>query len=249
MSQDAQSPGVGGAAPRQDLPAGDFSSWLRTTRTTLAEQGSADVPCGECIGCCTSSYFIHIGPGESQALRRIPKKLRFPAPGLPKGHVVLGYDANGRCPMLADGKCSIYEDRPQTCRSYDCRVFPAAGIEAGDDGKELINQRVRRWRFSYPTEGDREEHLAVQAAATYLQEHAGCFPDGFVPGNPAQLAVLAVKVYDAFVDGAGAPDGGGRASTDSDLAAAAVERARQFGTAGPRDPAGRPTTGPAPAES
>lgn len=158
------------------------------------KKGSANVPCGECIACCTSSYFIHIGPGESQTLRRIPKELLFPAPGLPKGHVLLGYDEKGRCPMLVDGKCSIYEHRPHTCRSYDCRVFPAVGDRGRDNDTELIHQRIRRWKFSYPAEGDRKEHFAVQAAATFLHEHADCFPDGFVPSNPAQLAILAIKL-------------------------------------------------------
>lgn len=240
MSQDTESPDVEGAVPRQDLPAGDFSLWLRGTRRALAEKGSAGVPCGDCTGCCTSSYFIHIGPDESQTLRRIPKKLRFPAPGLPKGQVVLGYDEKGRCPMLKGGTCSIYEDRPQTCRAYDCRVFPAAGIEAGDDGQEMINQRVRRWRFSYPTEGDRQEHLAVQAATTFLQEHTDCLPDGFVSSNPAQLAVLAVKVCDAFFVGAGALEGSGRLPTDIEVAEAVIEKARQFEPGRPEEPAVRP---------
>ena len=52
---------------------------------------------------------------------------------MPKGNMLLGYDENGHCPMLIDDKCSIYEHRPITCRSYDCRIFPAAGIVAGDD--------------------------------------------------------------------------------------------------------------------
>jgi hypothetical protein len=148
MSDDTKLPEVGDVTKRQDLPAGGFSSWLRRTRSAQTGKGTANVPCGECIACCTSSYFIHIGPGESRTLSRIPKELLFPAPGLPKGHVLLGYDENGCCPMLVDGKCSIYEHRPQTCRGYDCRVFPAAGIEAGDSDKELINLRIRRWKFS-----------------------------------------------------------------------------------------------------
>ncbi len=63
--------------------------------------------------------FVHIKPDETQTLRRIPRALLFPAPGLPKGHRVMGYDDRGYCPMLVDDKCSIYEDRPQACRTYD----------------------------------------------------------------------------------------------------------------------------------
>jgi uncharacterized protein len=229
MGDGTQLPEVEEAAAQQDLHAGEFSAWLRRTRSAQTDRGGADVPCGECIACCTSSYFIHIGPGETQTLSRIPKELLFPAPGLPTGHLLLGYDEKGRCPMLVDGKCSIYAHRPQTCRSYDCRVFPAAGIAAGDHDKELINLRIRRWKFSYPTEGDRNEQFAVQAAARFLREHADCFPDGFVPSNPAQLAILAIRVYDVFVDSSDAPDRPGRTVTDLEIAGAVIEKLRRQG--------------------
>jgi uncharacterized protein len=237
MSNDPNSPDVEDVTERRHLPAGEFSSWLRRTRSAQMKTGGVNVPCGECIACCTSYYFIHIGPGESQTLSRIPKEFLFPAPGLPKGNVVLGYDEKGRCPMLVDGACSIYEHRPQTCRSYDCRVFPAAGIEAGETEKDLINQRIRRWKFSCPVAEDRKEHFAVQAAATFLREHADCFPDGFVPSNPTQLAILAIKVYDVFVSYAGASDSLGRAPTDLEVAEAIIEKLRQFEASGarPRD--------------
>ena len=55
----------------RDLPAGDFSSWLRHARNALRTDGGTDVACGECIGCCTSSYFIHIGPEEGDVLANV----------------------------------------------------------------------------------------------------------------------------------------------------------------------------------
>jgi len=180
----------------QDLPAGRFSSWLRGTRIAQVADSGADVPCGECTACCTSSYFIHIGPEETQTLARISKELLFPAPGLSKGTVLMGYDENGHCPMLVDDTCSIYEHRPLTCRAYDCRVFSAAGIAAD---RALVTQRTRRWKFTYSTQDDRDQHAAVQAAAQFVQEHPDCFPAGVVPGNPAQVAILAINVCDVFV--------------------------------------------------
>src|SRR5262249_61313433 len=96
-----------------------------------------------------------VRPDETRTLARIPKALLVPAPGLPKGHRVMGYDANGHCPMLVDNACSIYADRPQTCRTYDCRVFAATGIDPGD--KPLIRERADAWRFDYPTERDEAE--------------------------------------------------------------------------------------------
>jgi len=141
--------------------AGGFSDWLRQTRLAHQTDTAVDVPCGDCVACCTSSYFIHIRPDETGTLSRVPAELLVAAPGLPRGHVVLGYDQRGRCPMLEEGRCSIYEDRPLTCRTYDCRVFAAAGIEAD---RPAITTRARTWAFEYPTDDDRRAGAAVRSA-------------------------------------------------------------------------------------
>jgi len=207
------------------LPAGGFSSWLRRTRIAQADDSGADVPCGECTACCTSSYFIHIKPDETQTVAQIPGELLFAAPGLPKGNVVLGYDEDGHCPMVREDGCSIYEQRPLTCRNYDCRVYAAAGIAADRD---LITQRARRWQFEYPTTDDRDRHSAVRAAARFLREHAECFPGGAVPGDPAQVAILALKVYDVFLKDKDESGATGRGSSDHDIASAVVEANEEF---------------------
>ena len=98
--------------------------------------------------------------------------------------------------MLVAGRCSIYSDRPQTCLDYDCRIFAAAGIEAGD--KAVINKRVREWRFSYPTAIDRHEHEAVQAAATFIRAQREAFTVR-LPTAPMGIAVFAIKSYDVFL--------------------------------------------------
>lgn len=220
-------------AEQQDLPAGDFSSWLRHTRNALLIETGTDVDCGECIACCRSSQFIHIRPEETRTLDRIRKDILVSAPRLPKGHVLLGYDKNGFCPMMVNGKCSIYEHRPLTCRNYDCRVFTAAGITAGDDDKARITHRVACWKFSYPTERDRDEHLAVQAAANFMRAHAECFPGGKIPSTPSQLAILAIKVYDVFLKKSGVSAKTARASVDTEIADAIVEACRKFDASRP----------------
>jgi uncharacterized protein len=154
-----------------DLAAGDFSSWLREMRAALRGERDMNVPCDGCTACCTSSQFVHIEPDETDTLARIPKALLFPAPHRPPGHVVLGYDERGHCPMLVDNACSIYDHRPRTCRTYDCRVFAATGV-AVDEDKPDIARRVDRWRFSFPTDTDRSQHEAVGAAAARDDEPA-----------------------------------------------------------------------------
>jgi uncharacterized protein len=188
----------------QDLPTGIFSSWLCRTRRAQKTTDGADVPCGDCRACCTSSYFIHIKPDETQTLARIPIELLFAAPGLPKGNVLLGYEEQGHCPMFIDNQCSIYELRPQTCRDYDCRIFAATGLTAGDD-KAMISQQARRWKFDFPTAKDEEQFTALKAAAKFLSDHAERFPAGFIPSNTTQRAVLAIKVYEVFLDSANIP--------------------------------------------
>ena len=182
------------------LPAGEFSSWLRDTRAALGAGGVASVPCQGCTACCTSSQFVHVGPDERDTLARIPEELLVPAPGMPAGHVVLGYDERGHCPMLVDGWCSIYEHRPRTCRTYDCRALAAARFEADDDVPVEIAERATRWRFRYASEAAELEHAAVRAAATFLAEH----PEVLAPerGRPSlnRLAALAVQISNAFVE-------------------------------------------------
>src|SRR3954462_9632098 len=138
------------------LDAGPFTAWLGEMTEALTGGRTSTVPCGSCTACCTSSQFIHIGPAETEALAHIPAGLLFPAPGRPKGHVLLGYDERGHCPMLVDGRCSIYAHRPRTCRASDCRIFAAAGldVDAEDEHKEAIARRARRWRFGFPTDDD-----------------------------------------------------------------------------------------------
>lgn len=187
--------GSAAAAPTGDLAAGDFSVWLARMRAALQGGAGTDVPCGGCCACCSASYFVHVAPDERDTLAVVPPELLFPAPVRPPGHLVLPYDERGRCPMLAaDGRCSIHEHRPRTCRVYDCRVFAAAGVDADRDA---ITARSHRWSFTYPARSDRDEQRAVREAARFVREHGAALPGG--PPVAADLAVLAVQVGDLFL--------------------------------------------------
>ena len=186
-------------SPEGDLDAGEFSTWATATQAAIRGERIADVPCGGCTACCTSSQFVHIGPDETTTLAHIPSELLFPAPGLPRGHVVLGYDERGHCPMLVDNACSIYEHRPRTCRTYDCRVFPASGITPGDEAKRRLSQQAQRWRFKFPTDADSTRLEAVRAAAAFLREHSEALVESTAPLSPTQQAVLAVEFHDLFL--------------------------------------------------
>jgi hypothetical protein len=101
--------------------------------------------------------------------------------------MVLGHDERGHCPMLVDGACSIYEHRPRTCRTYDCRIFAATDLDAadGDDRKAQIARRVEQWRFTYDGPRARSEHADVRASAVAIRTD---LPDL----SNAEVAVRAV---------------------------------------------------------
>lgn len=196
------------------LDAGRFTVWLTMIQGVMRKGDTSDVPCGGCTACCTSSQFIHIAPDEVDTLRKVPKAALFPAPRLPSGHVLMGYDENGHCPMFIDGVCSIYEDRPRTCRTYDCRVFVASGIALDDPTKSAINDQIRRWRFQLADGSDRTELEAVRSAASLLGE--------LEPGlNITERTLAAIEIHDQFV--AIDPETGGYATVTPDPESVRVE--------------------------
>jgi len=228
MRDDAKQHQFKNAAEQHILPAGDFSFWLRNARNSLLSDNGTDVACGECIACCSSYQFISIRPEEILTLNAIRRDLLVSAPGRPKGHVLLGYDKKGYCPMMQNNACSIYEHRPLTCRTYDCRMFSAAGMTTGYETTVRIFERVRQWEFSYPSNLDRAEHEAMKAAAKFIREHASCFPGGGIPRSSGQLAVLAIKVYKVFLkeDGEAMPEG--CILSNAEIADAIVEACKRF---------------------
>lgn len=181
------------------VPAGAFGSWLTQARAALRGTGGVEVPCGDCTGCCTSGYSLQLRPEDTAALAVIPAEWLVEAPGFHPGHRTLAPLPNGQCRMLQAGRCSIYQRRPQTCLDYDCRIFAAAGIDVGGADKAVINQRVRAWRFTYAGEEDELAHRAVRAAAAFIRDFGAIFTVR-VPTAPMGIAVLAIKVYEIFLD-------------------------------------------------
>jgi hypothetical protein len=207
----------------QVFAAGRFGDWLERMRCSLWGDGGMDVPCGDCTGCCISGYSLQVRPTDVAARARIPPELLASSPGFGAGELTLPARPDGTCQMLRAGRCSIYADRPLTCLDYDCRVFAAAGIDAGGPDKAAINQRVRAWRFSYANDDERRTHDAVRATARFIREHPQAFAAlGMpVPRGPMGIAVLAVKGFAAFK---GAADS---TSDEVALARAVVEASKR----------------------
>jgi len=178
-----------------ERPAGDIGVWLGQISRAITGDGESDVPCGECTACCSAAQFVHVGPDERDALARIPVELLFPAPGLPPGHQLLGYDQAGRCPMLGALGCTIYDARPRACRVYDCRVFAITGVVPDEPGRTAVATRVAQWRFAVSSDDDQLRWDAVRAAAEFL----ATYPSTTGMGSTAR-ALAALRVHPLFIE-------------------------------------------------
>ncbi len=111
---------------------------------------------------------------------------------------------------------------PQTCLDYDCRIFSAAGLEAG---KTVIDRRRSSVAVhTIPSTADRQAHDAVLAtAARSSGAKRAELPLIAHRQLPPASRVLAIKAYSVF----SATRTSGTAS-DIELAAAIVEASRAF---------------------
>jgi len=82
----------------------------------MSDEPIVEVPCGSCSLCC-EKLAPFLSPEEiSSGL--YPLSLV----DSPEGPIVTLYrKKEGGCGMFVDGKCSIYDYRPTSCRQFDCR--------------------------------------------------------------------------------------------------------------------------------
>lgn len=210
------------------LPGGEFSHWLHEyLRAQTQAEPSGDVPCGDCNACCKASYFIPIHSAERETLAVIPAARLTRAraandnANTNEPQWALDQSRAGQCPMLIDDACSIYAQRPRTCRRYDCRVFGATGVGLGSGPRAAVNQRVWQWRFDYPSELDLACQSAVLAAAAFLQRCGDMIDPDVAPTDAGELAGSAVRVYELFLD----PEA--LSEPDEKLAAAISQKLRE----------------------
>jgi Fe-S-cluster containining protein len=198
-------------------------------RAVLRGEAEADVPCDGCVGCCVSSYPIPLRPTDAVALARVPDRYLQWASGIGQS-ARMGFREDGTCPMLAERLCTIYADRPRTCRDYDCRIYAAAGV-LPDGNRPVIQQRVAEWCFNYEDEQASASAAAVHAAADFIRAHAASFPAAMRAHSATAAAVLAIKVYPLFMEG-------GDSWPVAERVDAVVEAARSFDAAKERAPQG-----------
>jgi Fe-S-cluster containining protein len=95
----------------------------------------SSVPCGDCHECCIKLSPI-LTPDEFITAKYVYTLMTSPDPGTP----VISIPRNEKgCYYLNDNKCTVYNDRPKSCKQFDCRkghfldfknlVFNKFGIE------------------------------------------------------------------------------------------------------------------------
>ena len=97
----------------------------RTRRDFLAAWGRGDagpVPCCACMACC---HYPGIVVDEKRDRKHLARLLTERSPD---GELVLQRRPDGACVHLGERGCTVYEQRPAVCRTFDCRVFAAMGL-------------------------------------------------------------------------------------------------------------------------
>lgn len=182
--------------PDNRVAAGPFGQWLADMRAVLRGEGDADVPCGDCVGCCISSYPIPLRPEDARARAEVPEAFLLGRTAHGE-RWMMGFREDGRCPFMNAGKCDIYAERPRTCRDYDCRIYAAAGL-VPDGNRSVIEQRVRTWQFTFGSDDEHRQAEAVRRAAQFIRANPSLFPAGVRAPSATAAAVLAVKTFALF---------------------------------------------------
>lgn len=104
---------------RFGITEGDFERFLMRP---------SNVPCAGCTQCCRNNEYVFLHADENL------DKYAHDMVVMPNGRIrpALKHKENGDCVYLTEAGCGIYENRPQVCRHYDCRVdFITGGFDSG----------------------------------------------------------------------------------------------------------------------
>jgi len=185
---------------RPPVDAGDFRQWLEAMSASLRGGPGLDVPCGDCVGCCSAAWPIALRAADAKLVGQLPPDYLHEVPDAPVGIRYMGYRADGTCPMLLNARCTVYEHRPQTCRDFDCRLFAAAGLASAGPGKTPVDRRIGAWRFRYATREDEKTHRAIKATADFITGPGRTVATIRLPTSPIAIAGIALKAHRVFLE-------------------------------------------------
>jgi Fe-S-cluster containining protein len=136
-------------------PSGSVTTFMRNFMRGV-KQGEVKVPCGSCTACCRSPHvLVELDQAEAERYGGVWSEERT--------RKVLPKKADGSCVYLIDEKCSIYQDRPLMCRTYDCRHSLMVGKVSGGD--PVMLEAYQQWApMKMPTVEDKVVLIATRLA-------------------------------------------------------------------------------------
>ena len=211
---------------------GDFGAWLaQHARGAAPSEAGADVPCGDCSACCSTSHFVHVRPGrDASALAHVPRELLFPAPG----HAAPATRARLRRPRplpAAGRRRPVHHLRAPAADLPHVRL---PGLRGGGHRRRPRGDHASRRGAGASRIRRREDPdglAAVRAAARFIARARGGVPRRRRAGRPGALAVLAVAGATTSSCRRAAPRRAGRAA-----AAIRTRRAVPVTVAAPGEP-------------
>jgi Fe-S-cluster containining protein len=72
------------------------------------------IKCVDCSRCCENIFLPFLADGDEK------RWIEYHGLKVIENEMGAFIKINNKCSQLKDGKCSIYEDRPDVCRKYDC---------------------------------------------------------------------------------------------------------------------------------
>ena len=87
----------------------------------------------------------------------------------------------------------------ETCRGTEAASSKEINVNISDAGKTNTARKAELWVFTIDSEQDLADSTTVRSAASFLEKYSDRFPKGFISCNPAQRAVMAIKVYSLFL--------------------------------------------------
>lgn len=140
---------------------GSFDTTLRKVQQDKARK-EASVPCGDCNQCCKCGYDIPLSDSEAERLEHTVSA---------SGAKILAKSDDNRCHYFIDSRCSIYAQRPQHCKMFDCRLYALGGVWPD----KLISDGFQPFALTTKSKDEKVRYLSViMATQAALESNDSC---------------------------------------------------------------------------
>lgn len=138
---------------------------IPTGLTKKVAHSDGNVPCGTCTRCCYLKT-ISLHPDRGDKVEELNASLHRIDDGTGFRIVWTMPRKSGHCAYLVNERCTIYEDRPSTCREFDCR---AALLTLNKKQKAILRKEDGTWKRVF-----RAAEVLQSHESTSLHSGGGC---------------------------------------------------------------------------